>query len=455
MTDNKQVEQIASALEQIVNALDACFGVMMQTSRVETGTVINPYKWTVPNGFIEARAIAEKMYYEAKALLREDQNVQGSDTTVSEQSGEAGSQIDWIEIEAACEHWCHMEFMEPPCPAQVMQWVKDNVYSPLQRELREAREEIERLKEAIEKQNIAIVKHLVDKRELKERLKENQQDREVERMKWVKVEDELPKLGQTVLTFPHYNVLPFGNIESEKEGTAVDTTFWNWKGDEETGGCVVAKPFPTHWMPLPAPPSLDSTPNTQADEDVRDYEGLEPYERVLVDHISEAIREVKTDGKLYLHDTIDGNCMEEFETKEQIERFIRDCYIVDGDVHPDIESLHIYKMVGGIHVEETGGTIIRDNDTVPMVKVEVLLNTEQSVQECDATKSDQGTEPMANNSQPTPKEEDVEKMAEEYAGVSIWINKNEKNPTEQQHEFHEYIAKNAFIAGYNAAKTTK
>jgi hypothetical protein len=159
MTDSKQVEQIA-------NALDACFGVMMQTSRVETGTVINPYKWTVPNGFIEARAIAEKMYYEATALLREDQEVKGSDTTGSEQSGEAGSQIDWIEIEAACEHWCHMEFMEPPCPAQVMQWVKDNVYSPLQRELTQAREEIDRW------ENSLPHKALVRKnRELEEQLK--------------------------------------------------------------------------------------------------------------------------------------------------------------------------------------------------------------------------------------------------------------------------------------------
>lgn len=51
--------------EELINALDACFGVMMQP----TYDVPAIGKWIIPCGsreFIEARAKAEKMYYEAK-----------------------------------------------------------------------------------------------------------------------------------------------------------------------------------------------------------------------------------------------------------------------------------------------------------------------------------------------------------------------------------------------------
>jgi ribosomal protein L37E len=88
--------------------------------------------------------------------------------------------------------------------------------------------------------------------------------------------------------------------------------------------------------------------------------------------------------------------------------------------------------------------------------IQDLLNIGQSVQECDATKSDQGTEPLANNS---PKEEDVEKMAEDKL----------KSVYQDTHNAlcdckFEYWVKNipfgrflklAMIEMHNAAKTTK
>jgi hypothetical protein len=67
-----------------------------------------------------------------------------------------------------------------------------------------------------------------------------------------------------------------------------------------------------------------------------------------------------------------------------------------------------------------------------------LLNIEQSVQECDATKAQSMREPMANNS---PKEEDVEKMAE----AAIPELKHIINTVSE--------ARKLWIAGYNAAKT--
>jgi hypothetical protein len=89
-----------------------------------------------------------------------------------------------------------------------------------------------------------------------------QQPTEVERMKWVKVEDELPLTAQPVLLFGDgYSEEPF--IGCLRHGGGFK--------DNEIGPQRINAEI-THWMPLPAPPPLDSTPNTQADEDVRDYE---------------------------------------------------------------------------------------------------------------------------------------------------------------------------------------
>jgi hypothetical protein len=68
------------APKELVEALDACFGVMMQPTledKPQSDNVLlreGNLKFYVPyhhNHFIEARAKAEKMYYEAKAALKE------------------------------------------------------------------------------------------------------------------------------------------------------------------------------------------------------------------------------------------------------------------------------------------------------------------------------------------------------------------------------------------------
>lgn len=60
-------------LENLIKALDACFGVMMQPTLVNTKDKL-PY-WSIPiawDDFIEARARAEQMYYETKKTIWQD-----------------------------------------------------------------------------------------------------------------------------------------------------------------------------------------------------------------------------------------------------------------------------------------------------------------------------------------------------------------------------------------------
>jgi hypothetical protein len=70
---------------------------------------------------------------------------------------------------------------------------------------------------------------------------------------WISVDERLPSLGSTVMTFPHFRVLPFGNSESELNNDATDTNFWDWHGDDETGSPMVIKNV-QYWMPLPDVP---------------------------------------------------------------------------------------------------------------------------------------------------------------------------------------------------------
>lgn len=67
-------------------------------------------------------------------------------------------------------------------------------------------------------------------------------------MKYEKLEIVLDKLvrGQSYLTYPHHNILPFGNSDNELEGTECDNKFWDWYGTVEDGGTRVAYPYPTH-----------------------------------------------------------------------------------------------------------------------------------------------------------------------------------------------------------------
>jgi hypothetical protein len=74
------------------------------------------------------------------------------------------------------------------------------------------------------------------------------------RQGWTRVEDGLPEIGSSVLTFPHFKVLPFGTTEEDKIGNECDNDFWEWYGDDDSGGARLARPYPTHWMPLPNKP---------------------------------------------------------------------------------------------------------------------------------------------------------------------------------------------------------
>ena len=70
-------------------------------------------------------------------------------------------------------------------------------------------------------------------------------------MKWIDIKKRLPEPGDTVLTFPHFKVLPYGN--SEKDGLShnwSDFDFWTY----QDGIAVRVRPYPTHWMPLPKAP---------------------------------------------------------------------------------------------------------------------------------------------------------------------------------------------------------
>lgn len=80
--------------------------------------------------------------------------------------------------------------------------------------------------------------------------------------------------------------------------------------------------------------------------------------------------------KIYLWDTINGDDhLEEFDTIEECEKYVKECFTdtLDG-VHPDIESLNIYKKVGGVYVEETGNYCTHNKEEVPIVKVKVLFD---------------------------------------------------------------------------------
>jgi hypothetical protein len=89
------------------------------------------------------------------------------------------------------------------------------------------------------------------------------QPTEVERMKWVKVEDRLPEVISWVL-----GLINETNENGSRQfvmpvflDSTTDEPIWLTQGVELYDNQTV-----THWMPLPASPS------TKADEDVRDYE---------------------------------------------------------------------------------------------------------------------------------------------------------------------------------------
>lgn len=83
-------------------------------------------------------------------------------------------------------------------------------------------------------------------------------------------------------------------------------------------------------------------------------------------------KELKLKQKLYIYNGIDSQ-LEEIEDLEDAKDYIKD-YIEDGDIHPDIESIIILQQVGGVYIEETGEFSELNGDTVPVCKVDVLID---------------------------------------------------------------------------------
>lgn len=58
-----------------------------------------------------------------------------------------------------------------------------------------------------------------------------------------------------------------------------------------------------------------------------------------------------TDDKLEIYSPID-NDFYEVDSFEDAEKFIKENYIEDGDIHPDVESVVIFQKVGFVYVED-------------------------------------------------------------------------------------------------------
>lgn len=82
--------------------------------------------------------------------------------------------------------------------------------------------------------------------------------------------------------------------------------------------------------------------------------------------------ELKSKQQLYIYNGIDSQ-LEEIKDLADAKDYIKD-YIEDGDIHPDIESIIILQQVGGVHIEETGEFSELNGDTVPVCKVDVLID---------------------------------------------------------------------------------
>jgi uncharacterized phage infection (PIP) family protein YhgE len=131
MTDNKQVEQIVRAAQPLFDWIKQYYPKI---------DISDDKQLSLYTSYYNLSQVLDK--------LKEDQNVQECDASKAEQSGEAGSQIpdelpeDYDELYALCEKYRNSSKMW--C-SKVMEGAQHR--QDLQRELREAREEIERLKE--------------------------------------------------------------------------------------------------------------------------------------------------------------------------------------------------------------------------------------------------------------------------------------------------------------------
>jgi hypothetical protein len=138
MTDNKQVEQWK--YDDFKKAVQ----IVPDFDHINSGAAINRIKaW-----FIDELSVrmTYSQFINLQSLLNSGTAVQERDATVSEQSGEAGSQKDWkLKIHQAGRDYmdkdrCRRNSWDFQAGGE---WTLENVVSPLQAELREARKEIE------------------------------------------------------------------------------------------------------------------------------------------------------------------------------------------------------------------------------------------------------------------------------------------------------------------------
>jgi hypothetical protein len=226
--------------------------------------------------------------------------------------------------------------------------------------------------------------------------------------------------------------------------------------------------------------SLDSTPNTQAYEDVRDYEASDkatsevPCDAPLKDNnsieqlgkdllvytvVADAEDYIRLSALFYQNKGYQMPTLEVFKNGESTiiadnEDWISDTFynavkrfnrreLKDGDR----EILNEFTKHINIVYDQIE-TLKNVEKVIEYSMATKVLNIEQTPERSVATKLNSSSDADNHNSQPTPKEEDVEKMAEEQTEILKW-GKFEGGIAE-----HTAIKK-AFIAGYNAAKTTK
>lgn len=81
-----------------------------------------------------------------------------------------------------------------------------------------------------------------------------------------------------------------------------------------------------------------------------------------------AIPDISKADELFIWDGIDG-CLEEIKSMEDAEKYIRDNYMEDGEVHIDITSVLVLKKISSVSVEETGEVTTLNGEEVPIVSV--------------------------------------------------------------------------------------
>lgn len=91
-----EAEQLLKQQEEVTEALDACFGVMMQPSLLEDGKFTVTYHYS---HFIEARKRAEKLYYDVQTKIKQQEVkvMKVSWNLSSEKLPEIGSNVEHSE----------------------------------------------------------------------------------------------------------------------------------------------------------------------------------------------------------------------------------------------------------------------------------------------------------------------------------------------------------------------